>query len=136
MPTLCIHNPVIHKDPQACYKVEVKFESLHTCPQEAVDQVCSVVNGEYGDKVLNLVGGWVHYRPSRVGPVLRLPAAKGNRKVTVMVWLEQTKQEPSQIFTSAELAYIKELLGQALPTKFDKALHAKLTELLKETNNA
>ncbi|MGL5525706.1 MAG: hypothetical protein ACRDCY_18320 [Aeromonas veronii] len=117
--------------------MEVKFESLHTCPQEAVDQVCSAVNGEYGDKVLNLVGGWVHYRPSRVGPVLRLPAANGNRKVTVLVWLEETKQEPSQIFTSAELARIQQLTSGSVMIPHnpatDKALHAKVTELLKET---
>lgn len=139
MPILCIHNPVMHKSPQTYYKVEVGFTKLHTCPQQAVDQVCSAVNGEHGDKVLNLVDGWVHYRPSRVGPVLRLPAAKGNRKVTVLVWLESPSQEAEavkqgqQIFNQSELAMIQELLlDSPVQTEEASVLRAKVAQLLKE----
>lgn len=89
MPILCIHNPVIHKDPQACYKVEVKFQTLFTNVQQSRHQVMNVLTPEQRKTLLLQTEGWTHYRPSRVGPVLRLPAAKGNRKVTVMVWLEQ-----------------------------------------------
>lgn len=146
MPILCIHNPVIHKDPQAYYQVEVGFTKLHTCPQQAVNQVCSVVEGDYGDKALNLVKGWVHYRPSRVGPVLRLPAAKGNRKVTVLVWLEspcpatETVTQGQQIFNQSELTRILHLVVLSNPPvprdkDLDVAIYTKAAKLLKEQRN-
>lgn len=105
MPILCIHNPVIHKDPQTYYQVEVGFTKLHTCPQEALDQLLAAVPvSPESNRLFNLAGGWVHYRPSRVGPVLRLPAANGNRKVTVLVWLESPSQATETVTQGQQIS--------------------------------
>lgn len=152
MPILCIHNPVMHKDPQTYYRVEVGFTKLHTCPQAAHHQTIEALAGRNPFALLNMGAGWQHYRPSRVGPVLRLPAAKGNRKVTVLVWLEESVpvapratfteaekvMQGQQIFNQSELTLIKEAFEtQNIWVDGDnevaKQVYTKAAKLLKGT---